>query len=116
MSSRFHLKIAANHEDFSAEFILSDEAGVQLAYRYTDLKNIPAGHLMRLFDLRDSLHRYVLPPNREFAMAESGVCIAEDVLGAEIFTRIWTAKTPRALEIQIPGTADVEERTPLAGE
>ena len=55
MSTNFDLIITADHPNRSAEFVLRNGDGVQLAYRKTEFNNISVGRQRGLFDLRDIL-------------------------------------------------------------
>jgi hypothetical protein len=112
MTARFDLLVTADYPSRTAEFRLLDGAGNQLAYQSTDFKTIPAGRLQGLFDLRDYLRLYVDEAGQRAALGEIGVCIAEEVLGADIFKHLWAARTQRTLRIQLPGAA--ERENPLA--
>ncbi len=108
MGTKFVLIITADNSSRTAEFSLCDDAGVQLAYRKTDLNSIPVGQQRALFDLRNHLRLYVEAGREQSAMAEVGVCIAQTVLGQDIFTRLWESKTQRTLLVQLPGAGDTE--------
>ena len=112
MTARFDLLVTADYPSHTAEFRLLDGAGNQLAYQSTDFKTIAAGRLQGLFDLRDYLRLYVDEAGQRAALGEIGVCIAEEVLGADIFKHLWAARTQRTLRIQLPGAA--ERENPLA--
>ncbi len=58
--------------------------------------------------MRNFLRLYVEEGKERAAVAEIGVCIAEEVLGAKTFTALYAAKSPRTLRIQLPGAADTE--------
>ena len=85
MPSNFDLIITADYPSRTAELRLLDEHGVQLAYRQTDFKTITVSRQQGLFDLRNYLRHYVEPGWEAASVAEIGVCIAEEVLGADIF-------------------------------
>ncbi|EXI76668.1 MAG TPA: CHAT domain-containing protein, partial [Candidatus Accumulibacter phosphatis] len=106
MSTHFDLLIAADHPSRRAEFSLCDAAGVQLAYRQTAFANVSVSHQQGLFDLRDYLRLYVEAGKQGAAVAEIGVCIAEQVLGPEIFTKLWASQAQRTLRIRLPGAGD----------
>lgn len=108
MPSSFDLIITADHPNGTADFRLLDSAGVQLAFRQTDFKSITIGHWQGLFDLRNFLRDYVEEGKEVTAVAEVGVCIAEEVLGIEIFEKLWQSETQRTLRIQLPGAAEQE--------
>lgn len=112
MPHRFDLIITADDANRTAEFSLCDDAGVQLAYQKTAFNAIPVGQQRALFDLRNHLRLYVEAGQEQTAMADVGVCIAQTVLGQDIFTRLWTPQTQRTLRIQLPGAGDMEN--PLA--
>lgn len=102
MSARFDLIIGADTANHTAEFRLCDAGGVQLAFRQTDFSALTAGRLQGLFDLRNYLRLYVEEGKEAAAIAEIGVCIAEEVLGTEIFAALWRSESQRTLCIQLP--------------
>jgi tetratricopeptide (TPR) repeat protein len=106
MPARFDLIITADYPNRTAEFTLRDSAGVQLAFRQTDFKTIAVSHQHGLFDLRNYLRLYVEEGKELAAVAEIGVCIAEEVLGEEIFAKLWASQSERTLRIQLPGAGD----------
>jgi hypothetical protein len=108
MPAHFDLVITADDSRRTAEFTLRDSAGVQIAYRQTDFKPISVSHQQGLFDLRNYLRLYVEEGKERAAMAEIGVCIAQDVLGQDIFAKLWASQSQRTLRIQLPGAADTE--------
>ncbi len=108
MPAHFDLIITANYPSRTAEFTLQNAAGVQLAYKKTEFKKISVSHQQGLFDLRNYLRLYFEDGKERAAMAEIGVCIAEEVLGKEIFTHLWQSQAQRTLRIQLPGAADTE--------
>jgi tetratricopeptide (TPR) repeat protein len=114
MPARFSLIITADHPNRTAEFRLCDEHGAQLAFRPTDFKTVAASHLHGLFDLRNYLRLYVEEGAEVAAVAEIGVCIAEEVLGREIFLHLWTAENQRTLCIQLPGATEEENHLAAA--
>jgi tetratricopeptide (TPR) repeat protein len=67
-----------------------------------------------LFDLRDYLRLYVDEGNEAASIAEVGVCIAEDVLGREIFLKLWEPSHNRTLRIQLPGATEEENHLAAA--
>jgi len=105
MPAHFDLIITADHPSLTAEFRLLDANGGQLAYRQTDFKTIPAGRRQGLFDLRNYLRVLVEEGKQSSAVAEIGVCIAEEVFGGDIFTRLWESESRRTLRIQLPGAS-----------
>lgn len=112
MSAHFTLKIAADTENYSAELQLLDAHGSQLAYRLTDFNDISLSFRHGLFDLRNYINLYVEQGREQAAVDEIGVCIAEQVLGEEIFKKLWQAQSPRTLCVQLPAAA--EQDNPLA--
>ena len=108
MKAHFDLKITANYETRTAELFLHDSAGVQIAFRQTDFNTISVSHQRGLFDLRNYLRLFVEPGKEHAAMADIGVCIAEQVLGEKIFTALYQATSPRTLRIELPGATDTE--------
>jgi tetratricopeptide (TPR) repeat protein len=83
MPSNFDLIITADYPSRTAELRLLDEHSVQLAYRQTDFKAITISRQQGLFDLRNYLHHYLEPGCEAATVGEIGVCIAEEVLGAD---------------------------------
>lgn len=108
MPTHFDLIITADAPNLTAEFRLLDADGSQLAYRHTDFKTISPSHRHGLFDLRNYLRLYVEEDNETVAVAKIGVCIAEDVLGQDIFAKLWASKSQRTLRIQLPGATEEE--------
>ena len=106
MPGHFDLVITTDNARRIAEFFLRDSAGVQLAYRSADFTAVPVGRQQALFDLRDYLRLYVEEGNEDAAVAEAGAWIAEDLLGKEIFEKLWTSTSQRTLRIQLPGAAE----------
>ncbi len=94
MPTQFDLIITADAPNHTAEFRLLDAHGSQLAYRQTDFKTIsrqpPAGSL-RPAELPPAVRR---GGKETAAVAEIGVCIAEEVLGQEIFEKLWESESP----------------------
>jgi tetratricopeptide (TPR) repeat protein len=114
MPSNFDLIITADTPNHSAEFNLLDESGVQLAFRQTDFKTIELSHKRGLFDLRNYLRHYVVEGQEEASVADIGVCIAEQVLGADIFKHLWASESQRTLRIQLPGATQEENHLAAA--
>ena len=108
MPTHFDLIITVDTSNLKAEFRLLDPHGVQLAYRQTDFKTISASQQRGLFDLRNYLRHYVEAGKETAAVAEIGVCIAEAVLGPEIFAKLWESTSQRTLRVQLPGAAEEE--------
>ncbi|MCX5735305.1 MAG: CHAT domain-containing protein [candidate division NC10 bacterium] len=112
MQSDFDLIITADYPTRTADLRLRDLHGVQLAYQQTDFRTIAVSRQQGLFDLRNYLHHYVEPGREAESIAAIGVCIAEEVLGADIFRTLWESTAQRTLRIQLPGAT--EEENPLA--
>lgn len=108
MQASFDLIITADTPTLTAEFVLRDAHGQQLAVRQTDFKPFAASDLRGLSDLRDYLRHYVLPGQERAAVAQLGVCIAEQVLGEEIFRHLYASEAQRTLRIQLPGATEAE--------
>src|SRR5262245_26446804 len=106
------LVVTADTTNYIAELRLLDEHGSQLAYRQTNFKNISSSHQAGLFDLRNYVRHYIEAGNESTAVAEIGVCIAEEVLGKEIFDKLWPPLSQRTLRIQMP--ANTAEENHLA--
>lgn len=104
MTDHFNLTVTVAGR--SAEFSLHDEHGSQIAYRQTHFQTISISHQRGLFDLRNYVRHYVEEGKEAAAVAEVGVCIAKEVLGQEIFDKLWQAQTQRTLRIQLPGAAE----------
>jgi hypothetical protein len=114
MPANFDLIITADTPNHSAEFNLQDENGVQLAFRQTDFKTIELSHKRGLFDLRNYLRHYVVEGQEEAAVADIGLCIAEQVLGEDIFRHLWASESQRTLRIQLPGATEEENHLTAA--
>lgn len=108
MPVQFDLVITADYASRTADFRLLDQHGSQLAFRRTEFNTIPEGQQHGLFDLRNYLRQYVEPGQEQTAAAGIGVCIAEQVLGREIFEPLWQSSAQRTLRIQLPGAAQEE--------
>ncbi len=114
MPSNFDLIITADTPDHSAEFDLRDEHGVQLAFRQTDFKTIALSYQHGLFDLRNYLRHYVIEGQEAASVADIGLCIAEQALGADIFKHLWASESQRTLRIQLPGASEEENHLAAA--
>ena len=112
MPTQFDLIITADYPNRNAEFRLLDAHGGQLAYRQTDFKTITTGHLRGLFDLRNYLRVYVEEGREVAAVAEIGVCIAEEVLGQEIFEKLWQPESQRTLRSNCRGRRNRKTTSP----
>lgn len=114
MPPTFDLVITANHERLTAELRLLDAHGSQLAYQHADFKSLTVSQLQGLFDLRNFLGNYVEAGKEAASIAELGVSIAEQVLGPEIFRRLWASESQRSLRIQLPGARQQENHLAAA--
>ncbi len=114
MPAHFDLVITADSARLSAEFRLLDAHGVQLAYRLTDFKTIAVSRRQGLFDLRNYFRHYVEPGREAASIAEVGVSIADEVMGAEIFRELWESESQRVLRIQLPGATGEENHLAAA--
>jgi hypothetical protein len=108
MPAQFDLVVTVDAPNHTAEFRLLDAHGAQLAYRHTDFTHISASHRRGLFDLRDYLRLFVERGREAAAVAEIGVCIAEEVLGKDIFGKLWAVPTHRTLRVRLPGAGEAE--------
>lgn len=108
MPADFDLIITADYPSRTAELRLMDAHGVQLAFRETDFKTITPSRRYGLFDLRNYLDHYVEEDEEAARVAEIGALIAEQVLGEEIFLRLWKSEAQRTLRIQLPGASEKE--------
>lgn len=102
MAVNLDLVVATDPGNQTCEFRLLDEHGSQLAYWHCDFAAIPLSRQQGLFDLRNYVEHYVEKGKEEAAVAEVGVCIAKDVLGEEIFGRLWEPISQRTLRIRLP--------------
>ena len=108
MSDQFDLVVTADYPSRTAEFRLCDGHGSQIAYRHTDFKTIDISRQQGLFDLSNYLRYYVDDGQEAASVAEIGVCIAEEVLGAEIFRKLQESKAQRTRRIQLPCASEEE--------
>src|SRR5262249_17990005 len=67
-----------------------------------------------LFDLRNYLRHYVEPGREAASVAEVGVCIAEEVLGEDIFRTLAASRSQRTLRIQLPGATEADNHLAAA--
>jgi tetratricopeptide (TPR) repeat protein len=102
MPISFDLHITADAINHTAEIRLLDGHGSQLAYRHADFKSISLSRRLGLFDLRNYVRNYVDASKEAAAVADIGVCIAEEVLGTEIFLQLWKPQSQRTLRIHLP--------------
>ncbi|MGH2358741.1 MAG: CHAT domain-containing protein [Candidatus Limnocylindria bacterium] len=114
MPAHFDLVVTADYPSRTAELRLLDAHGSQLAFRQTDFKNIAVSRQQGLFDLRNYLRYYVEEGKEAASVAEIGVCIAEQVLGEEIFRKLWKSESQRTLRIQLPGATEEENHLAAA--
>ena len=114
MPAAFDLIITADYPSRTAEFSLCNAEGGQIGYKKTEFGGISVSHQRGLFDLRSYLRLYVEEGKQRAAVAEIGVCIAEDVLGKGIFAQLWASQSQRTLRIQLPGGEDTENHLTAA--
>jgi len=114
MPVSFDLVITADAINHTAEIRLLDGHDSQLAYRHTDFKSIPFSRQLGLFDLRNYVRNYVDASKEAAAVADIGVCIAEEVFGAEIFLQLWKSQSQRTLRIHLPGATAGENKLAAA--
>ncbi|HZY85689.1 MAG TPA: CHAT domain-containing protein, partial [Gemmataceae bacterium] len=114
MPAGFDLVITADYPNRIAELRLLDAHGSQRAFRQTDFKTIAVGRQQGLFNLRDYLRLYVEKEKEAASVAEIGVCIAEQVLGEEIFRTLWQSTSQRTLRVQLPGATAEENHLAAA--
>ncbi len=114
MQANLDLIITADSPNRRAELELRDQHGAQLAYRLTDFKTIDVSQQRGLFDLRNYLRIYAEGVNDAASVAALGVCIAEQVLGAEIFKLLYASESQRTLRIQLPGATGEENQLAAA--
>jgi tetratricopeptide (TPR) repeat protein len=114
MPSHTNLVVTADTHTRSAEFRLLDTNGGQIAYRQTDFTAVAAARQQALFDLRNYLRHYVQPEDQTATFAQVGVCIANEVLGEEIFRKLWESHSQRTLRIQLPNAREGENRLAAA--
>jgi hypothetical protein len=106
MPSNFDLIITDDYPSRTAEFRPFDSHGAQPAFRQTDFKTIAVSRQQGLFDLRNYQRHYVESGREAASVAEIGVCIAEEVLGSDIFRTLAASGSQRALRIQLPGATE----------
>jgi hypothetical protein len=109
MSSDFDLEIKADTPSLTAEFTLKDGDGAHAGYKRTEFARLDVSRRETLFNLRESLRRLVDRDKQPAALAELGVAIAKDVLGDEIFDRLWKPQSQRTLRIQLPRPDQAED-------
>lgn len=114
MKANFDLVVTADSDSRIAEFALLDAAGVQVAYRKTLFDDISVSRQQGLFDLRNFLRLYVEEGKQAAAVADVGACIAEELLGEEIFAKLWASRSQRTLRIQLPGAGGTENHLAAA--
>jgi len=108
MHPDFDLVVTANDDAHSAELRLLDASG-QIGYNEVDIHKIPKSKVDGLFNLREFVHMYA-NGNDEEMVAELGVSLAEDVLGAKIFGHLSKSANRRTLRVRLP----VAQTNPLA--
>jgi hypothetical protein len=114
MPSDFDLTIIADPSNLTAEFRLHGVDGSQLASHQADFKTISVSRRQGLFDLRNYVRNFVAEGKEAASVAEIGVCIAEQILGKEIFLKLWESDAQRTLRIQLPGATEEENHLAAA--
>ena len=110
MLGNFDLVVSADTPSLTAEFRLLAPDGSQAGYQRTEFRKLPAGALEKLFDLRSHFQRMIEADKQPAALADTGVTIARDVLGADICDKLWEPQTQRTLRIALP-TPDQSENS-----
>lgn len=111
MAESFDLIVAADSENSRIDLRLMSTGGVQIAARTVDFRPLPLSKKQALFDLRSYLRLYVEKGQEEESVARTGVFLAEDILGREIFLKLWSPQSQRSLRVQLPRAK--EEGNPL---
>jgi hypothetical protein len=115
MHPDFDLVVAASRDALTAELRLLDGGGAQVGYRALDIRTIEPSTLQGLFNLREFVHLYAARPGQpgrdeEELVADLGVSLAHEVLGAEIFGPLSASDRNRTLRVRLP----VEKENDLA--
>lgn len=114
MAAYFTLMITTDYPSRTAELRLFDANGLQLAYHLADFKILTFSTQLGMFDLHNYLRDYVDKGNEKSSVAEIGVCIAEQVLGAVIFSFLYAGESSRSLCIQLPGVTEISNHLAAA--
>lgn len=106
MHPDFDLVVAASHDAQTVELRLLDASG-QIGYREIDIREIAPSTLQGLFNLREFVRLYAARRgqpgrNEEELVADLGVTLAREVLGAEIFGRLSDSNHNRTLRVRLP--------------
>lgn len=102
------VKVAPNSQQ--VELILHDADGVYLASHQVDFADgqIDLGQQRALFDLQKFVRHYTSSEQEQAALTEVGVVIAEQVLGKDVFKKLYASQGARTMRIVLPGAgADV---------
>ena len=91
-----------------------NESGAQLHFHQANFRILPRSRQQALFDLRNFLRHYVQPEDEQTAVAELGACIAEQVLGEQIFQALWASEARRTLCIRLPAASEEENHLAAA--
>lgn len=105
MPETFDLVIGTDDARRSAELRLCDAHGRQLAWHQAEVGALSDSQQRMLFDLREYLRIYAEPGREPAIVAEAGVCIAERLLGPDIFQRLWQGTAQRTLRLRLPAEA-----------
>lgn len=114
MSAEMTLVVHADHVRRQAQLHLLDANGIQLGWHSVDFQRLSVSEQRALFDLGNFLRHYVEPEQQATSLANVGVCIAERVLGEQIFLLLWRPESPRTLRIQLPGASEQDNHLAAA--
>ncbi|MCK5523831.1 MAG: CHAT domain-containing protein [Thiomargarita sp.] len=114
MSNLFVLDIETHPAENQAILRLRDQQGQHLFAQQVKITSDHAFEWVGLFNTREHVERYanqLLPDKQQTLSAEEliaqlGVFLARDVLGEEIFQRLYSGIPPRTLLIRLPATKD----------
>ncbi len=111
MAESFDLIVAPNSDNTGINLQLIRTGGDFVACRSVDFSPLPLSKKQALFDLRSFLRLYVEKGHEEESVARTGVFLAEDILGREIFLKLWEPQSQRSLRVLLPRAK--EEGNPL---
>lgn len=111
LSTQFNLFVTTQPANHIAEFCLTNEHGAQLGFQQTDFKSISASHCRGIFDLRNYVNFYVASDGVETlaALEGIGITIADEVLGQEIFEKLWEGNHQRTLCVHLPAAGQAQD-------
>jgi hypothetical protein len=105
MSNLFDLVIKTPSANSIVNLQLLDAHGNQLAYQHIDFSKISASRRDSLFDLHHHLELLAEDQRQTAVIAEMGECIAQEVLGSELFERLAASTITRTLRVQLPNAS-----------